>query len=75
MHTKSMAVPEKYSSLSPLMIACEEDKEEIVQLLISKGASIALKNKVQIKVIHEHTIHIVRYLGSNHSVVISRRVK
>ena len=41
-----MPVPEKYLFHSPLMIACEEDKEDIVQLLIEKGASVALKNKV-----------------------------
>lgn len=41
-----MPIPEKYVSHSPLMVACAEDKDEIVQLLILNGASVALKNKV-----------------------------
>ena len=32
------------------MIACEEDKEDIVKLLIENRASVALKNKVSISV-------------------------
>ena len=28
------------------MIACEEEKQDIIGLLIEKGASVALKNKV-----------------------------
>ena len=47
-HNKAIPAPEKYWSHSPLMIACEQGEGEIVQVLISKGASVALKNKVLI---------------------------
>ena len=49
-----MLIPDKYLCHSPLMIACEEDKEDIVKLLIEKGASVALKNKVGIAVTSMH---------------------
>ena len=45
-----MLIPDKYLCHSPLMIACEEDKKDIVELLIENRASVALKNKVSISV-------------------------
>lgn len=40
---------------SPLMIACEEDWDKVIDLLLSKGASVALKNKVQV---HPFTVRM-----------------
>ena len=48
MHVQGMLIPDKYLCHSPLMIACEEDKKNIVELLLNNGASVALKNKVGI---------------------------
>lgn len=43
---KVKLIPDRYLCHSPLMIACEEDRENIAKLLIENGASVALKNKV-----------------------------
>ena len=51
---QEMPIPDKYLCHSPLMIACEEDKKNIVELLLKNGASVALKNKVDIAVTSMH---------------------
>lgn len=60
LHMQGMLIPDKYLCHSPLMIACEEDKENIVELLLKNGASVALKNKVVIPVAsmdHNYSIY------------------
>ena len=51
---QEMPIPDKYLCHSPLMIACEEYKKNIVELLLHNGASVALKNKVDIAVIYQY---------------------
>ena len=61
---QGMLIPDKYLCHSPLMIACEEDKKNIVELLLNNGASAALKNKVDIAVTSMHHSYCIL---SNHS--------
>jgi hypothetical protein len=62
-----MLIPDKYLYHSPLMVACEEDKENIVELLVENGASVALKNKVGIPVTSMDHSSVYRTIVTPHA--------
>lgn len=49
---------------TPLHLACEEDRQEIVKFLVENGADLEIKNKEEKTPIDLAPIHLKRFLQS-----------
>ena len=43
----------KYHCHSPLMIACEDECESVISVLLELEATVALKNKVNLNIVYD----------------------